>query len=217
MTISILLADDHQIVRQGLRALLETEGDFRLIGEAGSGLEAIQLTERLHPDVLILDLMMPDLNGLEVTRQIHQYAPQTRIVILSMHDDEAYVSQTLRHGAAAYVLKEASFTDLATAVRAEMAGHRYLSAPLSDRAITAYLEKTDEAAMEDPYATLTSRERAILSLIAEGHNNTEIGTQLSISPRTVESHRRHLMQKLNLHSQAELVRYAIKRSLLPPE
>lgn len=217
MTISILLADDHQIVRQGLRALLETEVDFRLVGEACNGLEAVQLTERLHPDVLILDLMMPDLNGLEVTRQIHQYAPQTRIVILSMYDDEAYVSQTLCHGAAAYVLKEASFTDLAAAVRAVMAGHRYLSAPLTDRAITAYLEKTNEAAMADPYTTLSSRERAVLNLVAEGHTNTEIGARLSISARTVESHRRHLMQKLNLHSQTELVRYAIKRNLLPPE
>lgn len=215
-TATIVLADDHQVVRQGLRALLEAEPDFRLIGEAGDGLETAQLVERLQPDVLIVDLMMPNLNGLEVTRQASQRSPQTRVVILSMHANEAYVLEALRNGAAGYVLKDSSAADLVQAVREVIAGRRYLSPPLSERAIEAYLHKAGAAAL-DPYETLTTREREVLHLAAEGYTNAEIAARLSISPRTAETHRANMMRKLELRTQTDLIRYALRRGILPME
>jgi DNA-binding NarL/FixJ family response regulator len=213
---TIVLADDHHVVRQGLRALLEGQPDFQLVGEAGDGLEAVQLTERLKPDVLIIDLMMPSLNGLEATRQIGQRSPHTRVVILSMHANEAYVLEALRNGAAGYVLKDSSAADLVQAVREVVAGRRYLSAPLSERAIAAYIQKASDVAL-DPYEMLTNREREVLHLAAEGHTNAEIADQLSISPRTAETHRANLMHKLGLHTHTDLIRYALRRGILPME
>ncbi|MEE9217095.1 MAG: response regulator transcription factor [Anaerolineales bacterium] len=213
---SIVLADDHQVVRQGLRALLEAESDFRVIGEAGDGLETCQLVERLEPNVLVVDLMMPGLNGLEVARQVSKRSPQTRIVILSMHANEAYVLEALRNGATAYVLKESSANDLAKAVREVAAGRRFLSPPLSERAIDAYMHKV-EPGVHDVYETLTAREREVFQLTAEGHSNKEIGALLSISPRTAETHRANLMRKLDLHTQTDLIRYALRRGILPME
>ncbi|GAB4541049.1 MAG: response regulator transcription factor [Anaerolineae bacterium] len=214
--ISIVLADDHQVVRQGLRALLETEADFHLIGEAGDGLETVQLVERLKPDVLIVDLMMPGLNGLEITRQVTQRASPTRVVILSMHANEAYVLEALRNGAGAYVLKDSSAADLVQAVRQVVAGRHYLSPPLSERAIETYLHKASPAA-QDPYETLTAREREVLHLAAEGYTNAEIAERLSISPRTAETHRANMMRKLDLRTQTDLIRYALRRGILPLE
>ena len=216
MTVSILLADDHPVVRQGLRALLEGESDFRIIGEVGDGLEASQLAERLQPDVLVLDLMMPGLNGLEVARQVSQRSPRTRIVILSMHSNEAYVLEALRNGATGYVLKDSSAADLVRAVREVTAGRRYLSPPLSERAIEAYTQKAKVAAL-DLYETLTTREREVLHLAAEGHTNREIADRLHISPRTVEVHRANMMHKLGLRTQTDLIRYALRRGILPME
>ncbi len=213
---SIVLADDHHVVRQGLRALLEGQPDFQLVGEAGDGLEAVQLTERLKPDVLIIDLMMPSLNGLEATRQVSQRSPQTRVVILSMHANEAYVLEALRNGAAGYVLKDSSAADLVHAVREVVAGRRYLSAPLSERAIAAYIQKASDVTT-DPYEMLTNREREVLHLAAEGYTNAEIADQLSISPRTAETHRANLMHKLGLHTHTDLIRYALRRGILPME
>jgi len=213
---TIILADDHHVVRQGLRALLEAEPDFRVVGEAGDGLEAIQLVERLQPAVLVLDLVMPGLSGLEATRQVRQRSPQTRIVILSMYSTEAYVVEALRNGAAAYVLKRATSDELVHAIREAVAGRRYLSPPLSQRAIELYVQKAEATAM-DKYVTLTNREREVLGLVAQGHTNTQIAALLSISPRTVEMHRANLMKKLDLHSQADLIRYALKRGLPLPE
>lgn len=213
MSVSILLADDHQIVRQGLRTLLEAEPDFYIAGEAGDGLEALQLVERLKPDVLVLDLMMPGLNGLEVTRQTRQRSSQTHIVILSMYANEAYVLEALKNGAAAYVLKRASAEELVQAVREVVADRRYLSAPFSQRAIESYVDKAKEGVV-DPYETLTNREREVLQLAAEGYNNPEIAERLFISPRTVEMHRGNLMHKLGLQSQAELIHYAVRRGLI---
>jgi DNA-binding NarL/FixJ family response regulator len=149
---TIIVADDHHVVRQGLRALLEAEPDFRLVGEASDGLGTVQLVERLKPDVLVIDLMMPGLNGLEVTRQVSQRSPQTRVVILSMHANEAYVLEALRNGASGYVLKDSSAADLVQAVREVVAGRRYLSPPLSERAIEAYVQKAADASL-DPYET----------------------------------------------------------------
>ena len=213
---TILLADDHPVVRQGLRALLESEPEFAVVGEASDGLEAVGLVERLKPNVLVLDLMMPGLNGLEVARQVRQRAPKTRVVFLSIHANEAYVLEALRNGAAGYVIKDATTAELVRAVREVAAGRRYLSPPLSEHAIEAYLEKAKGAPL-DRYETLTTREREVLHLAAEGLSNPEIAARLGISPRTTETHRAHLMSKLGLHSQTDLVRYALRRGIIPRE
>ena len=213
---TVVLADDHPIMRQGLRTLLEAEGDFVVIGEEADGLQVVELVERLRPDVLLLDVRMPGLNGLEITRQIVQRALKTRIVILSMHANETYVLEALRHGAAGYVLKDANPAEMLEAVREVRAGRRYLSPALSERAIEAYARKA-QATPEDPYETLTTREREILQLAAESSSIAEIGTRLGISPRTVETHRENLMRKLSLQSQTDLIRYALRRGILPLE
>ncbi|MDQ2855944.1 MAG: response regulator transcription factor [Acidobacteriota bacterium] len=214
--ITVVLADDHQVVRQGLKALLEAEPDLRVVGEAGDGLQAIRRVELLSPRILVLDLMMPGLNGLDVVRQLRKGSPQTQVVILSMYANEAYVLEALSNGAAAYVLKDSSSADLVHAVREAAAGRRYLSPPLSDRAIEVYQEKA-RAATLDRYETLTARERAVLHLAAEGRTNAEVATRLGISARTAETHRSNLMHKLNLHTQAELIRYALRRGIVQME
>ena len=214
--ISVVLADDHPVVRRGLRALLEAEPDIRVAGEAGAGLEALSAVEKLQPHILILDLMMPGVGGLEVTRQVAQRSPTTRIVILSMYANEAYVLEALRNGANAYVVKDAQAGELVRAVREVVAGRRYLGAPLSEWAITAYLERT-KSMSEEPLTQLTTRERETLHLAAEGRSCVEIAACLGISPRTAETHRAHLMQKLGLHNQTELVRFAVRQGILPPE
>jgi len=216
MSTTIVLADDHQIVRQGLRALLECEPGFAVTGEARDGIEAAEAVDRLKPDVLVLDLMMPGLGGLEVIRQVRRRSPRTRIVVLSMHAGEGYVFEALQGGAAAYVLKNASAAELATAVREVVAGRRYLSHPLSERAIEAYAAKTRGGTL-DVYDTLTAREREVLQLAAEGHGNPEIATRLGISVRTTETHRANLMRKLGLRNQTELVRYALSRGIAREE
>jgi DNA-binding NarL/FixJ family response regulator len=216
MGISILLADDHPVVRQGMRALLEVQPDIEIVGEAASGLEALRLTERLKPNLLLLDLMMPGLSGLEVTRQVSQRFPETRVVIFSLQADESYVLETLRAGALAYVLKEADGEEVLQAIRQAAAGRRYLSPSISERAIEAYLQKADSTST-DPYDTLTPREREVLQLVAEGQSNSEIAARLFISPRTVEDHRANLMRKLGLRNVADIVRYALRRGILPME
>jgi DNA-binding NarL/FixJ family response regulator len=214
--IRVVLTDDHPIVRQGLRTLLESECGCQVIAEATDGLTAIDLISRLTPDVAILDLQMPDLDGLEVARRAQEKAPATRVIILSMHGDEPYVVQALRHGVAGYVLKGAATTDLTTAVRTVLEGKRFLSASLSERAIEAYALRAQEASSPlDRYDLLTAREREVLQLAAQGMTNTEIGQRLSISPRTAETHRTNLLRKLTLTTHTELVRFAISRGLLP--
>jgi two-component system, NarL family, response regulator NreC len=214
MAVTILLADDHHVMRQGLRMLLEAQEDFRVVAEAGDGLEAVKLVERLKPHVLIVDLMMPGINGLEVARQVSYHSPQTRIIVLSMYGNEPYVLEALRNGAVGYVLKDADAAELLRAVHEVVAGRRYLSPPLSEHAIEAYLQKAQDAVL-DLYETLTTREREVLQLAAEGRTNADIAAVLYISPRTVETHRAHLMRKLGLHTQADLIRYALKRGILP--
>ncbi|MBC7262508.1 MAG: response regulator transcription factor [Chloroflexi bacterium] len=214
--ISIVLADDHHLVRQGLRALLAAEPDFVIVGEAGEGVETTLLTERLQPDVLIVDMAMPGLNGAEVARQVNKRSPRTRVIMLSMHDSEPYVREALRAGAVAYVLKDSTAQDLANAVRSAVAGRRYLSPRIAEQFIDAYLEQL-VATPQDPLDTLTLREREVFLLVAQGRSSSEIAQQLFISRRTVETHRTNVMRKLGVKNKAELVRYAVQRGLLPGE
>lgn len=211
--IRIILADDHKIVREGIQRLLEEESDLQVIATAADGLETVRLVDAQPPDVLIADLMMPGINGLEVTRQVAQRYPQVHIIILSMHAEEAYVLEALRSGAMGYVLKDNGHIDLLTAIREVQAGRRYLSAPLSERAIDAYVSSAPQVSGE-PYDSLTPREREVLQLAAHGHTAAEIAQRLTISPRTVETHRANLMQKLGLRGQAELIRFALQRGIL---
>jgi two-component system response regulator NreC len=215
--ISIVLAEDHQIVREGIRALLKSEPGFSVTGEAESGLGVVDLVTRLKPTVLIVDLSMPGLGGLEITRQVRQRCPSTRVIVLSMHASEPFVLEALRVGAAGYVLKSAGVTDLVKAVHEVVAGRRFLSPPLSDLAIESYVQRATATGPVDPYDALTTREREIFHLAAEGHGNTAIATRLSISPRTAESHRANLMRKLGLKSQTELIRFAIRHGIIPAD
>jgi two-component system response regulator NreC len=213
MTISIVLADDHPVVRRGMQTLLEVEPDFAIIGEAGDGLESVRLVENLQPDVLILDLMMPGLSGLEALRIIRKRSPRTRVVVLSMHDTHAFVAEALMNGATGYVLKGSDELNLVRAVREAAGGRRFLCPPVTERAIDAYIEQARAASL-DPHDTLTAREREVLQLTAEGKTGPEIAARLHISHRTVENHRANLMRKLLLKNQSELVRYALRRGLI---
>ncbi len=216
MTATIVLADDHRIVRQGLRRLLEAANGFAVVGEAADGLEVAGLVERLRPDVLVLDLMMPGLSGLDVTLQVAKRVPETRVVVLSMYANDAYVSEALRNGALAYVLKDVTGTELLRAIRSVLAGRRYLSPPLSEQAVLAY-ERKARAAQADGYQTLTAREREVLHLAAEGLPASAMAERLGIGARTAETHRASVMRKLGLHGRADLVRYALQRGLLALE
>jgi DNA-binding NarL/FixJ family response regulator len=212
--VTIVLVDDHHVVRQALRTLLETESRFSVVGESSDGLKVAELVGKLQPDVLIVDLMMPGLGGMEVTRQVTRRHPKTRIIILSMHMSEAHVLEALRSGARGYVRKDATAQDLIRAIGEVAAGHLYLSAPYSDKAIEAYRQRA-EAAESEEYAALTEREREVFHLMAEGLSNVEMAERLGISPRTAETHRAHVMRKLNLRRLADVVRLALQRGILP--
>ena len=215
MSVTLLLADDHPIVLQGLRHLLESEPEFRIVGEAGDGVEALQLVERLKPDILVVDMMMPGVNGLEVLRQIKKISPTTRSIVLSMQSADAYVVEALKNGAAGYVLKETGPGELVLAVREVIQGNQFLSAKLSERFQSSV--KSIEGTPLDAYETLTAREREILQMTVEGHTSAEIGEKLMISPRTVEVHRSNLSIKLGIKNQADLIRFAIKHGILSME
>jgi DNA-binding NarL/FixJ family response regulator len=206
----IVLADDHRIVRECLRALLEAELDIEVIGEVSDGLQVAEAVVRLAPDVLVLDLVMPGLNGLEVTRHVKICAPAVSILILSMHGNDNYVREAFGNGAAGYVLKDESVETLIAAIRTVREGKRYLCPSLQER--TGSLLGPDGEA--DPYETVTQREREVLLLAAEGYTSVSIAAKLAISPKTVELHRARILEKLNLRSHTDLVRYAIRRGLL---
>lgn len=212
MTLKLLLADDHPVVREGLRALLESESDFEVVGQAESGNDVGPLVERLHPDVVVLDLMMPGRSGLDVIGDLAERSPPSRVLVLSMVQSEAYVVEALRLGALGYALKQADASEIPRAIRDVAASRRYLSPALSERAVKAYAGSSPC----DPYDTLTPREREILVLVAEGHTNAAIAQRLFISTRTVETHRARLMRKLGLRTHVELVRYALHQGILPP-
>lgn len=209
-----IIADDHEIVRQGLRTIFEREGLWTVVAEAADGLTAVQLVEKHKPTVLVLDLNMPRLHGIEVLRQTRSSSPHTRVIILSMHNDEPYVIETLRAGAMAYILKGSESEEIAHALKEVLAGRRFLSAPLSEWAINALVAKPADNA--DPLQAVTPRERMVLQLAAEGASNSEIAEKLFISPRTAETHRTNLLRKLGLQTQTDLVRFAIRKGLIAP-
>lgn len=211
--IRILLVDDHSVVRAGIRTVLESQIDFKLVGEAEDGLEAVKKAAELQPDVIVLDLVLRGVQGLEVLRQLRDQLRRTRVIVLSMHQDLAYVVEALRLGAAGYVLKAGASDEIIRAIRAAMQGLCYLSPPLSEADIEAVTRQM-ESGME-LYETLTKRERVVCQLAAQGYTNDEIADQLTISRRTVESHRFRMMHKLSLKNQAELVQFAIGRGVIP--
>lgn len=210
---TVVLAEDHHIVRQGLKALLAGEKTLQVVGEAADGLATIELVERCKPHVLLLDLAIPRLDGLQVIRRLCAEHSATRIIVLSGHAEEHYVAEALRSGALGYVLKDCASSNLAVAIRLVAAGKRYLSPALEERAIEAFFQKPSHPGL-DPYETLTGRERLVLQMAAEGLSNPAVARKLFISTRTVESHRANLMRKLTLHSQTDLVRYAIRENLI---
>ena len=211
----LLVADDHALVRAGIRAFLERIPNIEVVAEASDGREVVELVAKQQPDIVLMDIAMPGLNGLEATRQIVETWPQARVIILSMHASEEYVWQALRAGARGYLLKGASLAELELALSSVVRGEMYLSPPLSQPAITEYVQRTGkDRAREEK---LTARQREILSLIAEGKSTKQVALQLNISVKTVESHRTQIMQRLNIHDVAGLVRYAIKTGLVKIE
>jgi len=240
--IRVLLADDHDILRDGLRALLGLAGDVRVVGEARTGREAVEAVERLRPDVVLMDISMPELNGVEACRRIRQQFPETRVLFLTMHEAEEYFFQAIRAGAAGYMIKRTAAGDLLAAIRAVARGESFLSPGVTGALVNAYLDRNahhagaaapsvadttyatgdalsspHEQATPDRYATLTAREREVLQLVGEGHTNQEIADQLGLSVKTVQSHRAAVMEKLGLRDVTHLVRYAVRRGLVDPE
>ena len=212
--IRVLLADDHTILRAGLRMMLNAQPDIEVIGEASDGRKAIGEAQRLTPDVILMDITMPECNGIEATRQVKRLLPEVRVLVLTMHENEEYLFQMLRAGASGYMLKEAADTDLISAIRVVHSGRFYLSPSAQSMLVSDYLQRVHTGEERDSYSALTEREREILKLVAEGYTNNQIAERLFISPKTVDTHRTHIMDKLNLHSRAELVKYAIRRGLL---
>jgi DNA-binding NarL/FixJ family response regulator len=214
----VVLVDDHPIVRGGIHHLLQAHTDFTIVGEADLGLVGLELVERLRPDLAIVDLLLPDLNGIEVTRRMLRASPQTRVVALSMYADELHVVEALRAGATAYLVKGASAEEILSALREALAGRRYLSAPLTERIIEDYSSHAPAAPRKaDRYELLTAREREVLEWLARGLTYAEIADKLTISPRTAETHRTNLMRKLDLKTSADITLYAVQRGLIDPE
>jgi len=212
--VRILLADDHTLVRHGLRKLLEERPEWEVIAEAGDGREAVRLAEQHKPDVAILDVAMPLLNGIEATRQITRRVPGTRVLVLSMHADEAYVTQILQAGATGYLLKDSADVDLLKAVGETAKGKSFFSPAIAKVMLDDYVRQLADKGVTDRYEALSEREREIFQLIAEARTNKEIAALLNVSPSTVETHRAHIMEKLDLHSAAEIVLYAVRRGVI---
>ncbi len=213
MAIRVLLADDHTLVRQGLRALLESKLGFTVVGEADDGREAVQLVEALHPDVVVMDIGMPSLNGLEATAQITSRGSDTRVVILSMYTDEIYIHRALQAGASAYVLKRAVYNELQLAIEAAHRGEKYLSPGISEAVVETYLRAASVSDRLRAYELLTPRQREVLQLITEGHSRQEIAEILCISPKTVARHRENLLTRLGFQDEVELVKFALRVGL----
>ena len=212
--IRILLADDHTVMRRGLRLLLESQPEFTVVAEAADGREAVQQAETARPDVAVLDIAMPNLSGIEAAQRIAAQMPNVAIVMLSMHSDEGYVLRALKAGARGYLLKDAAESDLIEAIKAVSQGKTFFSSEISKMLVEDYIREIRTRGVEDSYELLTSREREILQLLVEGNSNKDIASALNVSPHTVETHRRNLQDKLNLHSFAELILYAVRKRII---
>lgn len=212
--IRVFLVDDHTIMRQGLRALLAAEPDMLVAGEAGDGLQAVQEVDEVQPDIVVMDIVMPRMNGLEATRQIKKRNPDVRIIALSMYDDDEYVYQVIQAGAAGYVLKEAASDDLARAIREVNRGCSFLYPPIAAKLIKDYMRKATGGSEDGDGGPLTAREREVLKLIAEGQTNQTIAQELALSPKTVETHRANIMHKLRMHDVTGLVKYALRTGVI---
>ncbi|MDQ7842398.1 MAG: response regulator transcription factor [Armatimonadota bacterium] len=214
--IRVLIAEDHAVVREGIRMILDAQPDLEVVGEARDGDEAVRLARQLRPDVVVMDISMPKKNGVEATQEIRRVLPETQVLILTMHEEESYVFQLLRLGAAGYVLKRAAATDLVEAVRAAARGEAFLYPAVARSVVQDYLDRMRSGEGAGRYDGLTDREREILVLIAEGLTNAQIADRLFISVKTVQTHRAHIMEKLDLHDRSLLVRYAVRKGLIQP-
>jgi DNA-binding NarL/FixJ family response regulator len=210
----ILIADDHGIVRKGLRLQLEQREEFEVVGEASDGREAVRMAEELKPDVVIMDIAMPNLNGIDATAQMIKRNPQVRVIMLSMHSDESYLTRTLTAGAKGYLLKDTADVDLYRAVQVVAQGKVFFSPAIANTLLEDYMRQLQQRGLQDSYDLLTDREKEIVQLLAEGRSNKEVATILDLSPYTVETHRTHIMQKLNLHSSADIVLYAVRKKII---
>ena len=216
-TVTIFIADDHSILRDGLKLILSAEPNFEVVGESGDGRETVDLVEKLKPEILILDISLPSMSGIEVTRHLRKYAPDTGIIILSRHDNEEYVTQLLKFGIRGYILKEDAGDDMIRAIEEVIKGNMFLSPRIATSLVTDYMSVKKEKDADEkrtPFGILTSREREILKLIAEGNKSAEIGKTLRISAQTVKTHRANIMKKLDIHKTADLVHYAIKHGFV---
>ena len=212
--VRVLLADDHELVRKGLRALIERQPDLEVAGEAADGREAVELCEQMKPDVVVMDIAMPRLNGIEATGQIVKRNPATGVIMLSMHSDEGYLTRALAAGAKGYLLKDSAEADLLLAIETVAKGKPFFSPSIGAALLEDYVRQLQQRGLTDSYELLTDREKEILQLLAEGKSNKEVAALLNLSPYTVETHRTHLMQKLNLHNTAEIVLYAVRKGII---
>jgi len=213
MSIRLLLADDHRIMREGLKALVEKEPDMDVIGEAETGKATVELAGKLSPHLVVMDIAMPDLNGIEATRRIVKATPNVRVVALSAHADQHFIREMLAAGAAAYVLKDTAYEELVRAIREVMRGKKYLSPDIARGVLDSYVKLSRPLSENPAFVVLTDREREVLQMIAEGKSTKEIAGELAVSVKTVETHRRNIMEKLDLHSIAELTKYAIREGV----
>lgn len=214
--INLLLVDDHQVVRTGLRMLLEGQPDMKIVGEADSGLDALEKARQLTPDVIVMDITLPDISGIEATRRVKEEFPNISVIALTIHEDEQYFFEMLQAGASGYVPKRAAPEDLITSIRAAFAGEIYIYPSLAKALVADFLGRSSGGNEKASLDGLTTREQEVLSLLAEGYSNDEIGDALQISKHTVARHRENLMRKLELHSKSELVKYAIRKGLITP-